>query len=928
MGILDKERDRAGETHLTARGYPRRLAVFTRVGSNGEPGRASLAVWCFLLALVAAITPLRQGRAASYDITVGSMQFTAPCGVSVASNSFLNPPSWVQSAQTALQQNCAQIFTLITDSISTTVRTVGQVNPAYTVLPNGSSVPFVNGNPFFPQPAINTPTTELETTTSGSVNFDFLVSFYDQSMTAFEGKFDAAVLVPYDATNCGGPTGTPPGSTAEPLTGLPLDTSLLSSCLVSTPNAYLKTLQAGHLVGWAADSVGSVVFYGPLAVVPSGTPSWQQQNGAAFAAGMLTVPFNTNNNSNVVAVATRYSEGYSGHQAGWPGPLSWGGWPSPQCTQGAVCPVFYGGLQSAWNFSQPFTLMVQPAYEVQFDNLPVLIVYQPPGNQSTASFQSSQTYTQAYSTTQSRTITDTSSLATQTYSDFSLAIGVAPKVGSGSNSGSGGNSGSGNGGAISVGANGNLAMTKSQTWDNTVQNVMGSSYSTTTSAVVTMGQSQQFNSLTVSSSNPLPPISQVGFMQQPFWSDEIYFVIHPQFAVWDYPQPAGTLLQPLGAADMQHKSVLQLAECAPHAGVVVGGHIGIVSNPILITYSYDDPTTKQTISEKYPLTPAGCANLVDLDPFYVGLSQATTPPNAVPFVNPSIDMSINEVTYANKQGLNFGSGSTQAANYSTTLTAVSTNVSGSTLDLGVSLGIFNLNLSFGTSTQTTNTNANELGLALSTTQSVSTESDETATANLQDCPLSTSGGKTQSVCNGNSGTTSTQVLLFQDNAFGSILVQTPQLSIPPTLLPGSNPNLPVLNLPAYSLSAPSPTAGLSAYRVTTTSTGKTYGFNYGELPSLTHAMIDFSKAPAPTSPAEPVLVTPATPVPTATNITPAAPVKPGPAMAAALTPQQLSTALAKFPKWDSPAIPLPASSGFSQIGSLKPTPDGRLAIVP
>ena len=67
--------------------------------------------------------------------------------------------------------------------------------------------------------------------------------------------------------------------------------------------------------------------------------------------------------------------------------------------------------------------MIKPLALVQFHYFPILILYQPPGNQSSSTITTGDTYTQNYQTDEASTITDQTDYDARTKEDISLSPG-------------------------------------------------------------------------------------------------------------------------------------------------------------------------------------------------------------------------------------------------------------------------------------------------------------------------------------------------------------------------------------------------------------------------------------------------------------------------------------------------------------------------
>lgn len=669
----------------------------------------------------------------SPNIWPGQMAFTAPCGVTfigkpgTASYQIVPPPVIDFSAQNIPLDLCANMMRTLTDPVSVSVVGIGAVNPQFTGMPDGSALPpatLVSGS-VVAQPPQNAPTAIVEVSDSGTIEFDVPISFRDTSDTAFEGRFEGTLEVPYDTFLCSNVLQT------DQSTGLVVSTAVLSICAINTPSDYVNALRKGHTIGWAEFNVASVTAFGPTdASTPASAQAWQRQATGGQVSGILAIPYGTNINSTVLRIGLRYSTGYSGQM-----PITWGGWPTPP-NPDKLQPVDWAGMQTAWIYSQPFTVQVQPVYEFQCHFLPVWILYQPPGNQSSASITMATTYSQAYASGEAVTITDQTEYDRMTQSDVSFNIVTKP------------------------------TFNESSSWDDSTKSAMGQTYGQSVSSVVTLGQLLTKGTPMPSSISTLPPVAQMTFGTEPFWADMIWIAMHPQFAVWDYP--TGQFLQPLGAVQLNGFSVQQLANCLPQPLTV--GPYGLD-----LTLDSYNPDTHKNTQQPDRLSWMECGQLLALDPFYVAMSQAAVPGMGIPAANPpGTSLTTGPQGFNSLTITNFTATSAYTKTTKATVTAAGKN----TISAGGAGGFNVYGAQFGfagtNSTTTTNSAGYEVDVALNTTQSLQTQQTLTASISVADCPL-VSG---KSSCNSPTSNPS-NIQIFQDTRFGTMMGVLPDLNITP-----------------------------------------------------------------------------------------------------------------------------------------------------
>src|SRR5262249_26041027 len=149
--------------------------------------------------------------------------FTAPCGIGTTTQddpADWTPPPFIDQADTNAPSNlCALTMRTLTDPDTVNVTSIGAVNPNYTRMPDGSSIPatttILGGGTHQPQDPQNAPTPIVEMTASGSMNFLVPVRFRDLTDTKFEGQADGVLEMPYDEAKC------PIAYATDTATGLP-----------------------------------------------------------------------------------------------------------------------------------------------------------------------------------------------------------------------------------------------------------------------------------------------------------------------------------------------------------------------------------------------------------------------------------------------------------------------------------------------------------------------------------------------------------------------------------------------------------------------------------------------------------------------------------------------------------------------------------
>ena len=698
----------------------------------------------------------------------GIMAFTGPCGIQMQDSNNPNdwfPPIQVDTVTLNSPSNlCATKMRTLTDPDSVSVTSIGAINSSFKNLPDGTPLPpLASGGT---QDPLNVPTAIIEASTSGSMTFQIPVSFRDTSDTAFDGQADAALESPYDATQCPDPVGINPlPEFNDPWTGLRTLSTVPFICVIATPAQYINALKQGHLVNWAQITYGSLIGYGPTdTTMPSGAAAWQRQSVGGQVQGMISLPYLTSNNSTVLRIAIRYSIGYKSQI-----PLVWGGWPTPvicseQSRRDDTCLMptnGWGGMQTPWIYSQPFTLQVQPVSLVQFHFLPVTLIYNPPGNQSSASISTTETTTQSYQIDQTLAITSQDDFDNKTKSDFSFSNSLS---------------------FDSNGVGGSYDDTTS--WDNSSKTVTGAAYGQSVSSVISLGKAASYS--TAKDDATAPDYSTLTYQTEPFWSDQIVAAIHPQFAVWDYPDPRGqnpqgqTLSQALGASAIQTFTIQQLLTCLPVKLPGIGPGLDF-------TYDTLAAGSNQTVHNTEHLSSAECVQLLDLDPFFVGRSQSAAPPVSVGVSIPPAARSLTTGIHTDKETY-ITSTSTKTTTTTTikaSLTSVRQNAFSQSLTLEAATGpipYYKESAKFSEDTTKTLGATVEVDVSLGDTESSQTQVAFESTINLADCPL-VSG---KSSCS-KTPAAFPNVEVFQDLRFGTLMGVLPDLPIiaPPVIGPAS-----------------------------------------------------------------------------------------------------------------------------------------------
>jgi hypothetical protein len=202
-------------------------------------------------------------------------------------------------------------------------------------------------------------------------------------------------------------------------------------------------------------------------------------------------------------------------------------------------------------YGSAFTAVVAPSAFIQVKVIPFTIVYQPPGNASTANYQTTNTYSTSFKLGNS-TEQNNSSSSQQTESTKASIKLTIPIDGS------------------SVG----FGYDMGESWDTTTKIGFGTAESSTDTAANTMAFQTQWS---MPANTDLIPGSGATCVSatdcstqtpaanpraiEPFWSDTFVFLVHPQFAMWLLDAGKTRYVQIAAVPVTVDATVTQLAAC-------------------------------------------------------------------------------------------------------------------------------------------------------------------------------------------------------------------------------------------------------------------------------------------------------------------------------------------------------------------------------
>lgn len=258
--------------------------------------------------------------------------------------------------------------------------------------------------------------------------------------------------------------------------------------------------------------------------------------------------------------------------------------------------------------SAPFTAVVAPSAFIQVKVIPYTIVYQPPGNASTAYYQTNESYSTSFkmgNSTEQNNISSTQ-ITASTKASIKLTI---PLSGS------------------SVGFGADLG----ESWDNTTKTGFGTSEGASDTSTNAIAFQTQWN---LPANTDLIPGSGATCISatdcsslthptnpraiEPFWGDTFVFLVHPQFAMWIL-DAGQTRYVEIGAVPVTtDATVAQLAACW------TGNTSWPNGTPCQLAYSQStlqsengEPVSYVGSLNHVTLTPEEAHRFLLLDPFFV-----------------------------------------------------------------------------------------------------------------------------------------------------------------------------------------------------------------------------------------------------------------------------------------------------------------------
>lgn len=365
----------------------------------------------------------------------------------------------------------------------------------------------------------------------------------------------------------------------------------------------------------------------------------------------------------------------------------------------AITPTSYQNAPIAGSvYSGTIPVVVSPTGFVQLKCLPLMILYQPPGDASTVDYSQSQTYSTGFTlssgSNQGSSLQQVTGQTVTSSGNGGFSFPSLPVIGS-------------------IAAS--LSYSMQQSWSNNTTTSNSATNTSSNSFTLTGTVSQDWKQTAGNPAKGQPYAA-------PYWSDVFILSPHPQLALWDLLPPQASSSNP---------------------GRIEVGFMGTdTTDPVFsVTASQLDTCANATdteiqLTETVYLQQTDCQGLLTLDPFYVN-GQSYAPPSDVA----TSEAPINAGSANTADTLSFTESTNTAATQATSSAFSSTidSTIGSTTTLGLSASFSAGNsggLSGGGSNQTSNssstTTGSTFGLTLTNTAANSATMANTSTRSIAD----------------------------------------------------------------------------------------------------------------------------------------------------------------------------------------------------
>lgn len=431
----------------------------------------------------------------------------------------------------------------------------------------------------------------------------------------------------------------------------------------------------------------------------------------------------------------------------------------------------------AMTFFQPFNVVVAPAALIQLNTMPYTLLYQPPGDASSVTFETTQSYQTQFSVGTSNEVETLQSSDQSSSAKFSLGLSLE-------------------GFGVSV--------SESDTWDQMVTQTFssiqgatgGNSSGMSFSLAETLGPTPTLVPGSgetcsppppgpINAATPCQPYLQMAnaYENEPFWNDTFYLLVHPQFAAWVLGGQRDRYVFYAALPGYVSINISQLEACAY-------GEYWHGLNPCQLEYSSSGLTvtgngkqlTNVASAGTVTLSQAEAASYLALDPFYSGSGQAASiPADRAVIVAPSVSYGSTLTQDPTQQSVTMKYTNTQASQSGTNAQTASslseTTIWGSSTSVGLTMQSSNANEGLTLGSGFKDTNGATWKVTFQNSTAVSTQSVSSISGTLNDTDITNAEipGASHNPLPFQPSTT----ILF-DKAFGSFMFQDPLAQLRPT----------------------------------------------------------------------------------------------------------------------------------------------------
>jgi hypothetical protein len=407
------------------------------------------------------------------------------------------------------------------------------------------------------------------------------------------------------------------------------------------------------------------------------------------------------------------------------------------------------------------SITVLPAAFITMKVLPYTIVYRPPGDRSTATFVTTNSYGTSLTTGTNTAIDNTTAFMQSMGIENNLSVSalIATVAEQGGETSSSTNATDING-TIGTGLVTSSSHTVQTTW--TVGETTADPTIFPASPYVLPATCTKMNYSPTQCSTTSPAET---YFQEPFWQDKIILMLNPTAEVWNFN--GGTSMQLLGAVDTFSITVQDLYTCALNSSAKA--------------WKLPNGTY---------LKPSECNDLLKLDPFYVegqeydpsqtnrGVRAGETNYGADPLSDTSAPGSValqNVIATTSTQS------TSAAASYQSTVTSVVGFSWSSGLTLAAKYSAYGLNVGISDGTTVTGGYQNTNGTQMKVSYTASTAATNTSTTSITGT-LSDDHDFYTPACHADSGKCYVpEVNIYLDELFGSYMFSDPQAAAAPKL---------------------------------------------------------------------------------------------------------------------------------------------------